>query len=77
MNIFLLVGDFFQHTFDTSRDGIVNKSIHNDFDIYKNLFKKMGLNVDTHSLRMILIIENLTVVPMNRKSVIPHPIWMS
>lgn len=46
----LLVGDFYQHTFDTSRDGIVNKSIHNEFDKYKKLFKKMGLNVDTDSL---------------------------
>lgn len=46
----LLVGDFYQHTFDTSRDGIVNKSIHNEFDKYKKLFEKMGLNVDTDSL---------------------------
>jgi len=46
----LLVGDFYQHTFDTSRDGIVNKSIHNEFDKYKELFEKMGLNVDTDCL---------------------------
>lgn len=46
----LLVGDFYQHTFDTSRDGIVNKSIHNEFEKYKCLFKKMGLTVDTDSL---------------------------
>lgn len=46
----LLVGDFYQHTFDTSRDGIVNKSIHNEFEKYKKLFEKMGLNVDTDSL---------------------------
>jgi DNA helicase-2/ATP-dependent DNA helicase PcrA len=46
----LLVGDFYQHTFDTSRDGSVNKSIHNEFDKYKMLFEKMGLNVDTTSL---------------------------
>ena len=25
----LFVGDFYQHTFDTSRDGIVNKNLHN------------------------------------------------
>lgn len=46
----LLVGDFYQHTFDTSRDGNVNKSIHKDFDKYKKLFRTMGLTVDTISL---------------------------
>lgn len=28
------VGDFFQHTFDTSRDGSLNKSLHNDYGDY-------------------------------------------
>lgn len=46
----LLVGDFYQHTFDTSRDGSVNKSIHHKFNKYKKLFEKMGLIVDTDSL---------------------------
>jgi len=46
----LLVGDFYQHTFDTSRDGSVNKSIHNEFEQYKKLFEQMGLVVDTTSL---------------------------
>lgn len=46
----LLVGDFYQHTFDTSRDGSVNKSVHSEFDKYKKLFEKMKLDVDTACL---------------------------
>lgn len=46
----LFVGDFYQHTFDTSRDGIVNVSLHNEYSAYGKLFTKMGLTVDTGSL---------------------------
>ncbi len=46
----LLVGDFYQHTYDTSRDGIVNSTLHNDYDIFKSKFEEMGLAVDTNSL---------------------------
>ena len=46
----IFVGDFYQHTFDTSKDGIVNKSLHNDFNKYKKEFQKIGLIVDTDSL---------------------------
>jgi len=46
----LFVGDFYQHTYDTSRDGNVNKSLHNDYVKYKKEFKKMGLTVDTTTL---------------------------
>lgn len=46
----LFVGDFYQHTFDTSRDGNVNSSLHDDYLNYQNQFKKMGLQVDTTSL---------------------------
>ncbi|MGV3632268.1 MAG: UvrD-helicase domain-containing protein [Bacteroidota bacterium] len=49
MNI-LLVGDYFQHTYDTSRDGAVNKNLHSDYAKYKELFAKMKLDVDTTSL---------------------------
>lgn len=45
-----LVGDFFQHTFDTSRDGNTNNSIHKDYRKYLNLFTLMGLTVDTETL---------------------------
>ncbi len=46
----LMVGDFYQHTFDTSRDGIVNKSLHNDFSEYQKQFSNMGLALDYTSL---------------------------
>ena len=45
-----LVGDFHQHTFDTSRDGAVNTSLHEDYEAYKKRFTKAGLLVDTQSL---------------------------
>lgn len=44
------VGDFYQHTFDTSRDGTVNKCLHNDYSAFKSAFEKMGICVDTISL---------------------------
>jgi superfamily I DNA/RNA helicase len=44
------VGDFFQHTFDTSRDGKTNATLHEDFKKYLNEFKKMGLLLDTLTL---------------------------
>lgn len=44
------VGDFFQHTFDTSSDGNVNKKLHSDYESYKKSFRTMGLQVDTESL---------------------------
>ena len=46
----LLVGDFHQHTFDTSRDGPKNKTLHNDYEKYRKRFEKAGLVVDTTSL---------------------------
>ena len=42
----LLVGDFYQHTFDTSRDGNVNQALHADFNKYKTRFLKAGFIVD-------------------------------
>lgn len=44
------VGDFYQHTFDTSRDGNVNKPLHDDYNNYKNAFTKMGITDDSESL---------------------------
>lgn len=46
----LVVGDFHQHTFDTSRDGNVNRTIHNEVDNYISLFDKMGLTIDIETL---------------------------
>lgn len=41
----LIVGDFYQHTYDTSRDGSVNKNLYNDFDTYVNKFKNKVPNL--------------------------------
>lgn len=45
------VGDFFQHTFDTSRDGNVNANLHSDYDAYRAKFRTAKLRVDTDSLK--------------------------
>ena len=47
----LFVGDFYQHTFDTSKDGNVNKSLFDNYDVYQKKFHAMSLVVDTISLR--------------------------
>ena len=45
-----LVGDYFQHTFDTSRDGTVNKNLHQDYEKYKSRFRQVGCQVDLETL---------------------------
>jgi len=47
---YLFVGDFFQHTFDTSRDGNVNKSLHDNLEKYENRFREMGFYIDKDTL---------------------------
>jgi ATP-dependent exoDNAse (exonuclease V) beta subunit len=44
------VGDFFQHTFDTSRDANVNQNLHNEFDSYKQKYIGMGFEPDEDTL---------------------------
>ncbi len=44
------VGDFYQHTFDTSRDGSTQKSLHSCFDKYCKKFKTAGFTVDLNYL---------------------------
>ena len=39
----LLVGDFYQHTFDTSRDGKTNSTLHDDFLKYQERFLKQNV----------------------------------
>ena len=46
----LFVGDFYQHTFDTSRDGVVNKNLHDNFLKYQAEFRKVGLVPDLTTL---------------------------
>lgn len=45
------VGDFHQHTFDTSRDGKVNDNLHENYIAYKKRFERARLKVDTDSLK--------------------------
>lgn len=45
------VGDFFQSTFFTSKDGNKNKNLHVDYAKYKARFEKTELTVDTTSLK--------------------------
>lgn len=45
------VGDFFQHTFDTSRDGNVNRSLHDDYTKYRARFGAAKLLIDMETLR--------------------------
>ena len=46
----MFVGDFYQHTYDTSRDGSVNKNLHVDYEKYKGSFAKAKLVPDTTTL---------------------------
>jgi hypothetical protein len=45
-----LVGDFYQHTFDTSRDGNTQKTLHDCFDEYCNKLANAGFRIDLESL---------------------------
>lgn len=46
----LMVGDFYQHTFDTSRDGNVNKSLYDNYNNYVSKFNGTGITVDNQTL---------------------------
>lgn len=46
----LFVGDFFQHTYDTSNDGNVNKNLYNDYNTYLKRWKNTGVFIDKNSL---------------------------
>ena len=45
------VGDFYQHTFDTSRDGNKRKSLHKDYTKFVKEFKKTNLQIDKSTLQ--------------------------
>lgn len=47
----IFVGDFCQHTYDTSRDGNVNGNLHSNFDSYVNSFIQIGFTIDKESLK--------------------------
>jgi DNA helicase-2/ATP-dependent DNA helicase PcrA len=46
----LYVGDFYQHTFDTSRDGRVNEGLHDNYEEYKEKFRRLNFDVDEKTL---------------------------
>lgn len=46
----LLVGDFYQHTFDTSRDGNTQKNLHCCFSKYCKKLSSAGFKIDLESL---------------------------
>ena len=46
----LFVGDFFQHTYDTSKDGNTNKNLFEDKKIYQKRFEKNGFICDNTTL---------------------------
>lgn len=46
----VLVGDFYQHTYDTSRDGNVNINLHKDLATYTSKLKEKDYEIDDTSL---------------------------
>ena len=46
----LLVGDFYQHTFDTSRDGVINGKLHSNYNKYVSYYEKVGIEIDNFTL---------------------------
>lgn len=51
MNVeMLFVGDFYQHTFDTSRDGPIQKNLHKDCDKYLSKLNGAGYTIDLDTL---------------------------
>lgn len=46
-----LVGDFYQHTYDTSRDGNVNRNLHKSLDEFVTRLEGIGFTVDGQTLR--------------------------
>lgn len=46
----ICVGDFFQHTYDTSLDGNVRKNLYKKYQAYIREWTRVGVTVDTDSL---------------------------
>lgn len=46
----LFVGDFYQHTYDTSNDGNVNQSLYNDLNGYLGRWRTAGVEIDHTTL---------------------------
>lgn len=53
LNVYVqLVGDFYQHTFSTSRDGNRRQRLHSSYENYVNEFLHLGYNVDVDSMSL-------------------------
>jgi DNA helicase-2/ATP-dependent DNA helicase PcrA len=48
---FFMVGDFYQHTYDSSQDGNVNINLYKDYTKYKKLFKQKNIKINTELLK--------------------------
>ncbi len=46
----LFVGDFYQHTFDTSRDGNIHRKLYANYNKYKREWSNIGVIVDETTL---------------------------
>lgn len=46
----MLVGDFYQHTFDTSRDGNTNAKLHSEYNKYQKIFENFNIKPNTEYL---------------------------
>ncbi len=46
----LFVGDFYQHTFETSNDGNINSGLYKNFEKYKRSWSNAGITVDESTL---------------------------
>ncbi len=46
----LFVGDFYQHTYDTSNDGNVNTSLYDDYKKFLKRWKAAGVTIDNTTL---------------------------
>ena len=79
----IYVGDFYQHTFDTSRDGNVNVNLHKNIDRYIKHFKDTNnnLEIDLNSLKKSIRCKkevcefirnnlNIEIYPSEDKSVV-------
>ena len=46
----IFVGDFYQHTYDTSRDGNINHDLFDNYSNYEKRFVDEGFKIDTETL---------------------------
>lgn len=47
----ICAGDFYQHTYDTSRDGNVNKSLHDNYSTFQDKLISGGFTLDNTTLQ--------------------------